>query len=243
MVNELQRNMLSSGISTGIAELATVPICTVKTVYQTNHFQTIPYTIKYIYANYGLLGFCRAGVPAMSGQIFTTVSKYSLYKYFCNYNPHYYVLNGMAASLTVSLVSHPLDWLRITMQRNESIYSNIRSHGLSILYRGYSKSVLKNIISSIFFYPLYDYMKNNISISDNDKLNTLMASGISAFTSTTLMQPFDYIKTRHIAGQPWYQGINNPSIYYKGLSINLFRVVPHFMITMYFIEYFKSIWA
>jgi hypothetical protein len=241
-LTQWQKNLVSSGISTGIAELATIPICTVKTMYQTNVCNSNIYnTIQHIYKNYGVLGFCRAGVPAMSGQIMTTMGKYTLYKYFGTYNPKYYVFNGLAASFIVSLFSHPFDWFRVTLQRNESIRANLQSHGLKVIYRGYSKSVIKNIISSIFFYPFYEYLKNNIHISDNERFNIIFSSGVAAFTSTTLMQPIDYIKTKHIAGQKWYQGIHNPALYYKGLSLNLFRVVPHFIITMNFIEYFKSI--
>jgi len=53
------------------------------------------------------------------------------------------------------------------------------------------------------------------------------------------MHPVDYLKTRHMAGLNLYSGWN-PLIYYRGLSINLMRIVPHFMITMGVIEWMKE---
>ena len=63
---------------------------------------------------------------------------------------------------------------------------------------------------------------------------------LAALTSTIIIQPLDYLKTRHIYGQSLYEGgFKNLSSYYKGLSLNLMRIVPHFMITMLMIEYLK----
>ena len=61
--------------------------------------------------------------------------------------------------------------------------------------------------------------------------NAISASFMSAIISTTIMHPIDYLKTRHIYGLPLYSGFN-PFNYYKGLALNLARIVPHFVITM-----------
>jgi len=53
------------------------------------------------------------------------------------------------------------------------------------------------------------------------------------------MHPVDYLKTRHMAGLKLYDGWD-PRVYYRGLSINLLRIVPHFVVTMVVIEKLKE---
>lgn len=262
--NKIFNNMISSALATAGAEIATIPICTIKTVYQTSNQtssqqMTIRRTIQNIYRNHGLWGFCKSGFPAMSGQILTTMGKYSSYQYLNqNYPNNPKVVNGVLSGLAVSLLSQPFDWARITLQQNKRLISEFKSSGSAFFYRGYSKTFLKTFISSSFFYPLYDYIKNKYD-------NPHLASGLAALTATMFMHPFDYIKTRHIAGEKWfhgysyydmrpyYKGLNvnllrvlphsiitiNLQQYYKGLSLNLLRVVPHFIITMNLIEFFN----
>ena len=54
-------------------------------------------------------------------------------------------------------------------------------------YKGYSKSFTKVCITGPLFFPLSEYLNNNI-------LGPLVASTIA----TIIMQPIDYLKTRNI---------------------------------------------
>jgi hypothetical protein len=73
-----------------------------------------------------------------------------------------------------------------------------------------------------------------------ETLNIMLSSGMAAIIATTIYQPFDYMKTRHLAGhKPVYNWAFFKTLN-KGLKINLLRVVPHFMITMSCTEYFKK---
>ena len=79
--NDLPLYVLSSSISTFIAELTTLPICTVKTIFQNDVKSTIPTIIENIYKNQGIRGFFQASTPAILSQVVSTSSKFSFYRY------------------------------------------------------------------------------------------------------------------------------------------------------------------
>jgi hypothetical protein len=225
-------NLGASLIGTGFAEFATLPICTIKTNYQNSGSQSISKTAKMIFQNSGIRGFYAASAPAIIGQMISTSSKYTMYRYL-NGNPDYPIknrfLNGMTAGIMSSLMTHPLDVVKIHWQMKTPITPEFKKIGPFLLYRGYSKTFAKIAISSSMFFPIYDNVKERVD-------NHIIASMTSGVISATIMHPVDYLKTRHMAGLPLYQGFN-PLIYYKGLTLNLMRIVPHFMITMSIIEF------
>ena len=100
----------------------------------------------------------------------------------------------------------------------------------NILYRGFSKSLLKSGVGTTIIYPVYDHFKS---------YNVLVASLIAAITSTVVTRPIDFVKLRQVYGLKIFVGYNILH-YYRGLSLNLLRVVPNFMISMGFIECFKK---
>lgn len=238
-MNENLKNAIAAGIGTGVAEVCTVPICTIKTVYQTNNTgSTIRAVVKDIYTRHGVFGFCKSGMPAMTGQVMTTVGKYTLYSKLKEISPNTLILNGVMSGITISTLLQPIDFVRIAMQRNASFWSIIQNTRLPGYYRGYSKTLLKSGISSAFFYPLCDTIKSSLPGDPGDGTRMLIASGLTGVISTVGMHPFDYLKTRHIAGESPFP--KTWSGYSKGLSLNLLRTVPHFMITMTCIELIKS---
>ncbi|AGF84956.1 carrier protein [Moumouvirus goulette] len=227
------RDFVNSAIATGFAEIMTLPICTFKTNYQ-NGSTTMNQCLQNIYKNGGIKAFYRASLPAITSQIFSTSSKYFLYRYFevCDFTYSNKILNGICAGVLTSLMTHPIDTIKIHLQMNTSFTKELKIHGPKIFYRGYSKSFGKTIVSSSLFFPLYDKLHDKFK-------NAIVASMCSAIISTTLMQPLDYLKTRHIYGLSLYQGLN-PKYYYKGLTLNLARVVPHFMIVMTTIDFLNK---
>jgi len=232
MTENTYKNILYSSSATAVAEFATLPICTIKTNFQNIGDMKVRPSIlgvtKDIYSRGGIKAFYAASYPAIGGQIFSTCSKYTLYRYF-NSNPDYPIknrfLNGLTAGVLSSLVTHPLDVIKVHMQMDKKFDG--------MIYRGYSKTFAKISISSTIFFPLYDTIKEKIN-------NPFIAAGCSSVVACVLMHPVDYLKTRHMAGLKLYEGFN-PLIYYRGLSINLLRIVPHFIITMEVIEFMKKI--
>ncbi len=228
-------NFYSSAGATVIAEFLTLPICTIKTNYQSTNSNSILHTTKDIYNRGGITQFFRASFPAIFGQVMSTSLKYTGFRYLddnaiITTNKF---LNGMIAGLSSTIVTHPLDVWKVYLQTSNfnNFYRDFLRNKL-VVYRGYTKTLSKIAVSSSLFFPLYDYSHHIVD-------NHIVASGISAITSTIIIHPLDYLKTRHMLGKNLYEGLN-PLKYYKGISINLMRIVPHFIITMTCIEYLKK---
>jgi len=261
------QRLIASAIASGVAEFITTPICTLKTNYQNTESNSILKTFREVYARDGIKAFYRASTFAVGGQIASSSSKYVMYKTITDLQIPYSnkMTNGMMAGIISTILTQPLDSLKIHKQMGKPIGPEIRKHGLFLLYRGYSKSFGKILISSSMFFPIYETIKEQ-------NYHPLVAAGLSAIISTTIMQPLDYLKTRQIYGQSLYGGLDlktepspsssglilkarahskdlslnlcrvvlhfvlNPRSYFKGLSLNLLRVVPHFAIMMTLIE-------
>lgn len=228
----LYNNVINSSIATCVAEIITLPICSIKTNYQNTIVNNVSImnTIQNMYKNNGLKIFYSASIPALSSQILSTSSKFSIYKYLDTNNKitQNKLANGFMAGILSSLMTHPIDVFKIYWQMNKSVVSDIYKNNLSILYRGYSKSFIKSSISCSIYFPLYEILGNYF---ENKIINAVLSSSLA----TLIIHPIDYLKTRHIAGLPLYNGFN-PINYYRGLTLNMTRIVPHFVITMYCIE-------
>jgi hypothetical protein len=223
-------NILPSLIGTFCAEILTLPICTIKTVYQSNNNLTVKQTIQQIYKQNNYKGFVNASFPAVISQLLSTSSKYTFYEILKKHrNTHTNdlfnnSLNGILSGLAGSILTHPFDVWKNYKQRNETfIITNYKS-----FYKGYSGTVYKNIVLYGCLFPIYDFYKS--------KTNSVLLSSIA--TSTTVgifVQPFDYYKTVKMSGVK-YDLVYN---FYKGYFLMLSRTIPHFMITMTVTEYLK----
>ncbi|XWV25230.1 putative oxoglutarate/malate carrier protein [Tupanvirus deep ocean] len=229
-----KNNIVYPAIATTLAEVTTLPICTIKTNYQNTSGITVWKTISNIYKTGGLAAFYKASPPAIASQVYSTTSKYFLYRYLekSDYAFSNKMINGVISGIASSIISHPIDSVKIHWQMNSPLISAINKNGIGILYRGYTKSFAKTCLGSSLFLPIYDYANNHFR-------NPLYASFFSAIVSTTIIHPVDYLKTRHIYGESLYQGFNLLA-YYKGLSLNLMRVVPHFVIIMTTIDFLQN---
>jgi hypothetical protein len=243
--NKMNRdNIRSSILATSIAEIVTLPICTIKTNYQTNlNYKSGREVVKNIWHEYGLKGFYNASFVAILSQTISTSTKFTFYKYFgslrqtkLNDIPNN-ILNGIASGSLSSIFVHPIDVWKIHWQTNDKLLPQLKNDGLRILYRGYSKSLTKNIILTSIIFPTYDFYFYYIQ-------NVLWSSFLSSITATCILQPIDYLKIRHITGKSLYLEnaglLDNMKYYYRGFHLNLTRVVPHFVMTMVLIEWFKN---
>lgn len=236
---KLLKDIKNSSIATGIAEILTLPICTIKTNYQTTKNNSIINTAKDIYIKNGIKGFYNASVPAIIGQIISTTTKYTMYEYLknnkvleINNNEINLIKNGIISGVISTLLTHPCDIIRVSLQLNNNLVKEIKENGIKIFYRGYSKTLSKVILGSSLFFPLNDILKTKIE-------NPILTSFTAGFISATILQPIDYMKTRHLAGKNPFVGSSIKN-YYKGYNLNLLRIVPHFTITMTVMEYLKK---
>jgi len=182
-----KNNIIFSATGVTLAEFATIPICTTKTIYQNTNSNSFIATAKNMYLKDGIKAFYRASYPAIGSQIFTTTSKFFLYNYLENANYQYSnkFLNGWISGITVSLMTHPMDFVKIHWQMNKPIAETIKEKGYRSIYNGYSKNLLKTTIGSSLFFPLNDIFKEKMD-------NAVLASACSSIISTTLCHPADY---------------------------------------------------
>jgi hypothetical protein len=225
-------NLIPSIIGTLTAEILTIPICTVKTVYQNNLTLSIRDTIHLIKKNSGYIGFIQASTPAIIGQIVSTSTKYSFYNYLKNIrqtdssNLLSNSINGMIGGIGGSLFSHPIDVWKNYSQRNEKFpWKNLK-----LYYQGYSASIYKNLVLYSCLFPIYDYYKL--------KFNSIYISSVlTTVTVSMIIQPFDYYKTIKMAG---YKQDIKLSNFTRGFGLMLARSIPHFLITMVLTEKIKE---
>lgn len=218
-------HIVSSIIGTICAEILTLPICTVKTIYQTQGSQIFtPRQIIYsLYQSHGIKGFFQASIPAIGSQVISTTSKYYLYhkiKELRNTDPNDLVsnsLNGCLGGLGGSVLSHPFDVWKNYVQRSTSL-PNL---SIKTLYSGYSGSIAKNIVLYSLLFPTYDFYKLHLP-------NQVIASVATTFTCSLVTQPVDYYKTVLMGGKK-FNGWTNP---YKGFGLMVSRSIPHFIISM-----------
>lgn len=245
------KHIIVSAMSSCIAEISTLPLCTLKTNYQNTENISITQTFRSIWNKYGIRGFYNASGWAISSQMLSTTTKYTWYQTLKDTIPNKFIAGGISGILA-SLMTHPFDVIKIHYQMHTPFTPELRKYGLKLFYRGYSKTLIKSSLGSVCFFPLYDMFNSYTN-------NSFIASILSATVSTTIMQPIDYMKTRQIYGnfiffkqsplttlsnlfQHKSQHTHTYSLYhhinpcFKGLTLNLSRVVPHFVITMMSIE-------
>lgn len=207
-------------------------ICTVKTNYQNSASPNIRSTVASLYAK-GWRSFFQASGPAIGAQVISTSSKYFLYRRLERNNPDHVwwkrTLNGSLSGLLSSLVTHPLDTIKVHWQMGKPI----PLPRLKYYYRGYSKTLGKIGVGSAIFFPVYDQL-----ISQG--FGRLEASLVTALIGTTVLQPLDYAKTRQIYGLEHLNKAALVKTYFRGASLNYARVVPHFMIVMSVIQVLES---
>ena len=238
-------DLITSAIGTSLAELITLPICTVKTNYQTNlNYKSVFHTTKDIIHERGVFGFYNSFTRALLSQIVSMTTKFTFYNYikekrntsqgdFKNN-----IINGMFGGVMSSIFVHPFDVGKIYKQNNLSFTKEFKNTGISFLYRGYSKTLIKSMALTSLIFPFYDFYKYKFD-------NLFVASTLSSISATCILHPLDYLKTRHISNQKLYIDFDHlPSLikyYYRGLHINLSRTIPHFMITMFITEKVKQL--
>jgi len=230
-------NLYFSAAAAGIAEVLTLPICTIKTNYQNTTNINISQTIRAIWQRGGIREFYKAATPAVGGQMVSSASKYFLYRriesnHFFGDNILNKMICGSMSGILSSIVTHPLDTIKIHRQMKKPFGLDLKKEGLGLFYRGYNKTFAKILFSAALFFPIYDLCYEQTT-------SPMVSAFTSALISTTLMQPIDYFKTREIYGLPLYN--KNVGMYFKGLELNLMQVIPHFMIMMCAIEYLQRI--
>ena len=218
-------HLISSSIGSACAEILTLPICTIKTIYQTQTVSKLtPLQITTnLYKTKGISGFFQASTPAVISQVLSTSSKYYLYHIMKDYRQTVdsdiisNSINGGLGGLGGSLLSHPFDVWKNHSQRGQLLL-NLQ---IKTLYSGYSGTIAKNILLYSMLFPVYDFYKLHVT-------SPFIASTLTSITCSLVTQPLDYYKTVLMSGNK-FTGWTNP---YKGYTLMLSRTIPHFTISM-----------
>lgn len=230
-----QNIIYSTIISSTVAELITLPISTVQTIYQTDNIN-VKQIVKKLYVNHGIMGFYNSSIPAISSQIVSMTSKYYFYylvkKYRETQNNDIYnnIINGFIGGNIGGIISHPLDVIKYYKQKNLHFVQDLKIYGPKLFFRGYTQTIIKNSLLYGILFPSYDYIK----ISCN--LKTYQATTIIPILTSLIIHPFDLAKTRLSLNYPVICGFNI-KYYYKGYFLNISRTIPHFTINMMILEY------
>ena len=219
-----------SFMSTLIAESIMLPVTTIKTVYQTTKNKSILHTTRNIYQQRGIKGFYRSAFPSVLSQSISTSTKFMVYSFvkrnngeslFCN------VLSSLLAGIVACSIVHPINVIKQHQERGLSFIERLNVVGPKLFYRGYTRGLLLSMLLTMSF-PIYDCCKKYID-------STPLSAAIASIIITTLVQPIDLMKIRGIAAKRGdYKS-------YRGFHINLMRSVPHFVMTMSFIEHFQNV--
>lgn len=230
----------TSILASSVAEIITLPICTIKTIYQTDlEHKSIKDVALNIYRSRGIGGFYNSSGWAILSQSMSTATKFTTYSYLQTYrettkeNLMGNMINGMISGMISTIFVHPIDVVKVHKQNNFNFLQELKFVGPKLFYRGGSKSLTKNIILTSLIFPFYDFYKHHIK-------NIYIASICSAITASIILHPIDYLKIRQISDRQLYPKDSGIRYYYRGFHVNLMRVIPHFMITMVCIEYFKQ---
>lgn len=234
-----KKNIIASSIGAVTAELLTIPICTLRTNYQTkiDHSLSTWGYIKNIYARDGIKSFYNATWASSCSQVASLAIKYTAYENIKRIRNNGLVsenvfldncVNSVASSWIASVFHHPFDVAKVHIQRGDKIKDQINKNGIFSTFKaGYSKTLIRNSLTSIIF-PLHDMYKDLLkSCQVEDKYKTILAPILTSTTSTIVLYPVDYIRNRQMSGLSWRHGFNI-LCYYRGMNIALFRNVLHF---------------
>lgn len=213
----LKNKIITGCVGASTAEILTLPVCTIKTVYQSGNKSYLD-SVKFIYNIWGIKGFYRASVPAISTQIFASSYKLVLFN-ILNTNQKsnlYTMMAGIFTSLTCIIFTHPLDYFRVSLQTNRDIFYRE-------MYKGFSANIGKAILGGATFLPLRSIMKREFSNQPSWTVGIMTAA-----ISTVIVHPFEYFKTFMLANDKNTKiCFKNP---YRGITVNLCRIIPHFVI-------------
>ena len=161
----------------------------------------------------------------------STSLKYYFYNLFKTFSDNT-VLNGICSGVCASIFSHPLDVFKIYKQRSQDFNSDIKSIGTKLLFRGYFKTLIRNVLVSSMLFPLYDLFSTLLPDS------VVLASLFTATAVTVILHPIDVMRTRHISLNRNFSYYSVPL--FRGLHLNLLKMCPSFVITMVITEFIKK---
>ena len=262
ILEEYKNNILASSISALLTKTSTAPITRIKILQQIqsyhnqNYYNSFSASVKEIYKIEGPKGFFKGNSVNIVKSVPTYAIKLPINDYCVatlkkNKKDLYFseLLGvGIFTGFVQTIVTYPLDLLRTVSVQDNNMNSNTRligkindifkSNGIRGFYSGLSASIISSPIYVGLQLSTYQYIKNNIIISESMVLNSLFAGSLAGLFSQTLMYPTDTIK-KHMQvnnSKKIYNGLvdctikiykkNGISGFYKGFRLNFIKAIP-----------------
>jgi len=225
-----------------IAGLVSGTICNPLDVIRINTQLNLPirYNLCFLYRG---LGSTYATVPSFWALYF------HFYKNLNYHNTSYTFINGYLSANIASTVCAPLFVIR---QKNQTMnHFDIRQYykryGLSGFYKGLFITYFVNT-SFVFYMPIYEFLKSKCiqknTYAEYDEyfgIKIFTISAIAKTIATLITYPLDTIRAferkKNISKHNIISQLNKtPSVYFRGMSVYLFRSLPYYTSTFYTFE-------
>lgn len=167
------------------------------------------------------------------------------------------IIAGAMAGFFQTFLSSPSELIKIHYQmhatENLKIIGVIRTlteHNKMNIYRGASICMMRDVPFSAIYFPLYSYLKTNLTQYTSDKQSYFISGTVAGSISAFIMTPCDVIKTRYQTKSNNYNNLTEciKDIYNKGgnkafIKGGIWRMMksgPQFGITLFLYEIMKK---
>jgi len=149
---------------------------------------------------------------------------------------------GLCGGVVGQGLCHPFDTIKTRLQRNPqyNILQDIKSNGISTLYRGFPSPLVSVMLEKSVLFSSYDLVKNN---SRSPFISGIFAGILTTFTVT----PFERVKVcAQLRNQTSWTALQkilkSDGVFslYRGWSATLFREVPGYGLYFWTYEKVKS---
>ncbi len=203
--------ILLSMVSSGLAELVTVPIDTVKVHLQANISQSIPSktnpilrSVKEIYRYDGIKGFYRSSVASVGRQMLSGGVRMGLFDWINlywkkdTYTTSQKIISNMGqgaiCGVVSSSISMPFDLVKTRVQAVQGTSQNMgvtgmikyvwKQHGLVGFYHGYRQTMERSVSISMIQMPVYFTIQEFLKSQDKLNLDLNLRSTLSTIGAT-----------------------------------------------------------
>lgn len=202
MSKDLWIPLVSGGVAGAAVDISLFPLDTIKTRLQSS---------RGFVASGGFHGVYRGILSAAVGSFPGSAA------FFCGYEfskdklqgvirnqTAVYMISASVGELVGCVARVPTEVVKQRAQANKHLNSlasflfTIKTEGLQGLYRGYFKTVLREVPFSFIQFPIWEFLKNEFSTPDSNlsAFKSGLAGAISGGISGALTTPLDVVKTR-----------------------------------------------
>ena len=157
------------------------------------------------------------------------------------------IIAGMTAGFFQSFITSPAELLKIRMQRNKDLTLKNAYRSVPNIYRGLSMTIARDIPFTGIFFPAYYGIRRSINVSPSSIFGDIVAGLGAGISATTLVTPFDVVKTKYQASNSGtiYSVIKNtyneggPSAFIRGIVPRTFSIAVLYSLTISVFEFQK----